>query len=60
MVVTYMIKDYRNKVESELTDICTDIMVFIDEYLIPSCSGGVPSVFFYKMKGNYYGRNQVW
>ncbi|XLT24871.1 hypothetical protein S245_056279 [Arachis hypogaea] len=54
MVATYMIKDYRNKVESELTNICTDIMALIDENLIPSCSGGVPSVIFYKMKGNYY------
>ncbi|XP_057749924.1 14-3-3-like protein C [Arachis stenosperma] len=48
------IKEYRNKVESELSNICTDIMTVIDEHLIPSCSGGEPSVFFYKMKGDYY------
>lgn len=48
------IKEYRQKVESELSKICSDIMIVIDEHLIPSCSGGEPSVFFYKMKGDYY------
>ncbi|MED6108806.1 14-3-3-like protein GF14-C [Stylosanthes scabra] len=48
------IKEYRNKVESELSTICTDIMTVIDEHLIPSSSAGEPSVFFYKMKGDYY------
>ncbi|XP_061372612.1 14-3-3-like protein C isoform X1 [Gastrolobium bilobum] len=48
------IKEYRQKVESELSKICGDIMTVIDEHLIPSSSGGEPSVFFYKMKGDYY------
>ncbi|KAI8007781.1 hypothetical protein LOK49_LG07G03077 [Camellia lanceoleosa] len=48
------IKEYRHKVESELTEICGDIMTVIDEHLIPSCSGGESTVFYYKMKGDYY------
>ncbi|KAK7400147.1 hypothetical protein VNO78_11347 [Psophocarpus tetragonolobus] len=48
------IKEYRQKVESELSNICTDIMTVIDEHLIPSNSSGEPCVFFYKMKGDYY------
>ncbi|TKY60035.1 14-3-3 protein C [Spatholobus suberectus] len=48
------IKEYRQKVESELSNICDDIMNVIDEHLIPSSSAGEPSVFFYKMKGDYY------
>ncbi|XP_027348679.1 14-3-3-like protein C isoform X1 [Abrus precatorius] len=48
------IKEYRQKVESELSNICSDIMTVIDEHLIPSSSSGEPSVFFYKMKGDYY------
>ena len=48
------IKEYRQKVESELSNICSDIMTVIDEHLIPSSSAGEPSVFFYKMKGDYY------
>ncbi|XP_021665864.2 14-3-3-like protein D isoform X2 [Hevea brasiliensis] len=48
------IKEYRQKVESELTNICNDIMTIIDEHLIPSASAGESTVFFYKMKGDYY------
>lgn len=48
------IKEYRQKVESELSTICGDIMIVIDEHLIPSCSGGESTVFYYKMKGDYY------
>lgn len=48
------IKEYRNKVESELSSICSDIMTVIDEHLIPSCTAGESTVFFYKMKGDYY------
>ncbi|KAK1258667.1 hypothetical protein QJS04_geneDACA019264 [Acorus gramineus] len=48
------IKDYRQKVESELSSICNDIMAVIDEHLIPSSASGESSVFYYKMKGDYY------
>jgi 14-3-3 protein epsilon len=48
------IKEYRKKVETELMDICNDIMNVIDEHLIPSSSAGETTVFFYKMKGDYY------
>ncbi|CAI9760157.1 unnamed protein product [Fraxinus pennsylvanica] len=42
------------KVETELSNICTDVMAVIDEHLIPSSSGSESTVFFYKMKGDYY------
>jgi 14-3-3 protein epsilon len=48
------IKEYRHKVETELSNICTDIMTVIDEHLIPSSSSGESTVFYYKMKGDYY------
>ncbi|WOK93844.1 14-3-3-like protein D [Canna indica] len=48
------IREYRQKVEAELSSICSDIMTLIDEHLIPSSSAGESSVFFYKMKGDYY------
>ncbi|GAV60159.1 14-3-3 domain-containing protein [Cephalotus follicularis] len=48
------IKEYRHKVEAELTSICSDIMTVIDEHLIPFASAGESTVFFYKMKGDYY------
>ncbi|KAK9268596.1 hypothetical protein L1049_000351 [Liquidambar formosana] len=48
------IKEYRHKVESELSSICNDIMTVIDEHLIPSSTAGESTVFYYKMKGDYY------
>ncbi|PPR99037.1 hypothetical protein GOBAR_AA21628 [Gossypium barbadense] len=48
------IKTSRQKVESELSNICKDIMGVINEHLIPSCLGGESTVFYYKMKGDYY------
>lgn len=45
------IKEYRQKVESELSSICSDIMRVIDEHLIPSCTAFESTVFFYKMCG---------
>ena len=43
------IKEYCHKVESELSNICADIIALIDEHLIPSTSAGESSVFYYKM-----------
>lgn len=43
------IREYRQKVEFELANICNDIMAVIDEHLIPSSSAGESSVFYYKM-----------
>nr|GLL39625.1 14-3-3 protein 7 [Ipomoea trifida] len=48
------IKSYRQRVEDELTKICTDILSVIDEHLIPSSATGESTVFYYKMKGDYY------
>ncbi|XP_059437097.1 14-3-3-like protein C isoform X2 [Corylus avellana] len=48
------IKEYMHKIESELSRICSDIMIVIDEHLIPACMAGESTVFFYKMKGDYY------
>ncbi|KAG2717533.1 hypothetical protein I3843_03G182000 [Carya illinoinensis] len=48
------IKEYRQKVESELTEICNDIMTVVDEHIIPSAAAGESTVFYHKMKGDYY------
>ncbi|XP_020582191.1 14-3-3-like protein C isoform X2 [Phalaenopsis equestris] len=48
------IREYRQTVESELSNICGDVMTVIDEHLVPSSSAGESSVFYYKMKGDYY------
>ncbi|KAF5176762.1 14-3-3 protein, partial [Thalictrum thalictroides] len=43
-----MIKNYRNKVEEELSKICNDILTIIDEHFIPSSTTGESTVFYYK------------
>ncbi|PWA51546.1 hypothetical protein CTI12_AA443190 [Artemisia annua] len=49
-----LIKDYRKKVEDELAKICSDILEIIDKHLIPSSGSGEATVFYYKMKGDYF------
>ena len=43
------IKEYRHKVESELSDICADIISLIDDHLVQACSTGESTIFFNKM-----------
>jgi len=47
-------KDYRKKVEKELTDICNDILTVLDSHLIKTSTGAESKVFYYKMKGDYH------
>ncbi|EDO16695.1 hypothetical protein Kpol_1052p43 [Vanderwaltozyma polyspora DSM 70294] len=49
-----LIKDYRSKIESELTTISHDILTVLDSHLIPSATSGESKVFYYKMKGDYH------
>ncbi|AEE31735.1 unnamed protein product [Arabidopsis thaliana] len=48
------IKDYRTKVEEELSKICYDILAVIDKHLVPFATSGESTVFYYKMKGDYF------
>ncbi|KAJ3002994.1 14-3-3 protein [Thoreauomyces humboldtii] len=48
------IKDYRIKIEGELSEVCSDILNVLDEHLIPSAEAGESKVFYYKMKGDYH------
>jgi 14-3-3 protein epsilon len=48
------IKEYRGKVEAELSNICQDILDVLDKHLIPSSTTGESKVFYYKMKGDYH------
>lgn len=43
------IKEYRKKIESELYDVCNDILELLKDCLIPAASDGEAKVFYYKM-----------
>jgi 14-3-3 protein epsilon len=47
-------KEYRRKVEAELTDICGDILNVLDDHLIKNSNSAESKVFYYKMKGDYH------
>jgi len=47
-------KEYRKKVEAELTSICGDILRVLDEHLIKNSTSGESKVFYFKMKGDYH------
>ena len=49
-----MAKEYREKIEKELRDICGDVLSLLDKYLIPKASNAESKVFYLKMKGDYY------
>lgn len=43
------IKVYRQKIENELKDVCSDILSVLKDNLIPNAQGGESKVFYYKM-----------
>ncbi|CAH9128751.1 unnamed protein product [Cuscuta epithymum] len=48
------IRDYRSKIETELSGICDGILKLLDSRLISSASAGDSKVFYLKMKGDYH------
>jgi 14-3-3 protein epsilon len=49
-----LIREYRSKIEAELSKICDDILSVLTNHLIPSAATGESKVFYYKMKGDYH------
>lgn len=47
-----LIKEYRQKIETELANICEDILKVLDQHLIPSAQSGESKVFYHKMSVN--------
>ncbi|KAM8967335.1 14-3-3 protein zeta/delta [Pelodytes ibericus] len=49
-----MAREYREKIEAELKDICTDVLNLLDNFLVPKASNPESKVFYLKMKGDYF------
>ena len=49
-----MARQYREKVETELREICNDVLALLDKYLIANASSAESKVFYLKMKGDYF------
>lgn len=48
------IRDYLQKIETELEKVCQDVLDVLDESLIPKAETGESRVFYHKMKGDYH------
>jgi len=49
-----LIKEYRAKIEAELSNICDGILKLLDSHLVPSSTAAESKVFYLKMKGDYH------
>ncbi|XP_028810088.1 14-3-3 protein beta/alpha-1-like [Denticeps clupeoides] len=49
-----MVKEYREKVETELREICNEVLELLSKYLIENSTQAESKVFYLKMKGDYY------
>ena len=49
-----IIKEYRGKIEAELSKICQGILKLLDSHLIPTATIAESKVFYLKMKGDYH------
>uniref|UniRef100_A0A2I3H6T1 14-3-3 domain-containing protein n=1 Tax=Nomascus leucogenys TaxID=61853 RepID=A0A2I3H6T1_NOMLE len=47
-------REYREKIQTQLRDICNDVLSLLEKFLIPSASQAESKVFYLKMKGDYY------
>ncbi|CAH8351897.1 unnamed protein product [Eruca vesicaria subsp. sativa] len=48
------IRDYKAKIESELSGICDGILKLLESTLVPSAASEESKVFYEKMRGDYY------
>lgn len=50
----HLAREYREKVEKELKDICHEVLGLLDKFLVPKATTPESKVFYLKMKGDYY------
>lgn len=50
----HLVKEYRGKVENELSQVCAGILKLLESNLVPSASTSESKVFYLKMKGDYH------
>jgi len=49
-----LLREYKKKIENELSSFCNDILQLLDNNLIKGASTSESKVFFLKMKGDYF------
>ncbi|XP_050530078.1 14-3-3 protein zeta-like [Daktulosphaira vitifoliae] len=46
--------EYRSQIETELQNICSEVLLVIENTLIPKASNPSAKVFYWKLRGDYY------
>ena len=49
-----LLRDFKKKIEEELSNFCNDCLDVIDKYLLPKAEDPETEIFYLKMKGDYY------
>lgn len=49
-----VLQDYRERIEQEMTEVCGDLLGFIDKSLLPASTNEEAKAFYLKLKGDYY------
>lgn len=49
-----LIKSFKQQIEKELAEICSDVLELLDKHLIPAADTDESKVYYYKMKGDYH------
>ena len=49
-----LLKEYKSKIEGELTNFCNDIISLLEKNLVTTSTNSEGKVFYLKMKGDYY------
>ena len=49
-----LLKDYKKKIETELSNFSNDILSLLDQYLVKGATTAESKVFYLKMKADYY------
>ena len=53
----HLVTDLKTLLETELSDLCNQMLSLIDNYLVKKASSEESKVFYLKMKGDYYRYN---
>jgi len=49
-----LLREYKKKIEAELTNFCNEILALLDSHLVKKSTTPESKVFYLKMKGDYY------
>jgi len=49
-----LLKEYKKRIEGELTNLCNEILSLLDKKLVPTATTPESRVFYYKMIGDYH------